>query len=207
MSALAHPSALSGRGNGGVAARRALIRWAGRMFRREWRQQLLVVTLLTVAVAAAIASVTLVHNASLAVNSEFGSANTVLEFDGTDPQKLAAGLAAVEQRYGTMDVIGHRSVVVPGSVDKVDYRAQDPHGAYGRGLLALRRGRYPERRGEVAAPTGSRDCSGSSSDRPSRSTAFGGPSSASSRTHASSATSSLSSPPRSPAHPTTSRCW
>jgi len=53
MSAVAHPSALRGPRNGGVAARRAVLRWAGRMFRREWRHQLLVLTLLTVAVAAA----------------------------------------------------------------------------------------------------------------------------------------------------------
>ena len=35
------PVALGGPRNGGVAARRAVVRWAGRMFRREWRQQLL----------------------------------------------------------------------------------------------------------------------------------------------------------------------
>ena len=154
MSAVAHPSALGGPRNGGVAARRAVTRWAWRMFRREWRQQLLVVTLLTVAVAAAIGSITLVYNTSSAVNSEFGSANTVLEFDGTDPQKLAAGLAAAKRWFGTTDVIGHRSVAVPGSVDKVDFRAQDPDGAYGSELLALRQGRYPEGRGEVAVTDG-----------------------------------------------------
>ena len=154
MSAVAHPSALGGPRNGGVAARRAVTRWARRMFRREWRQQLLVVTLLTVAVAAAIGSITLVYNTSSAVNSEFGSANTVLEFDGTNPRKLAAGLATAKKWFGTTDVIGHRSIAVPGSVDKVDFRAQDPDGAYGSDLLALRQGRYPEGRHEVAVTDG-----------------------------------------------------
>ena len=154
MSAVAHPSALGGPRNGGVAARRAMTRWARRMFRREWRQQLLVVTLLTVAVGAAIGSITLVYNTSSAVNSEFGSANTALEFDGTDPQKLESGLAAAEEWFGTTDVIGHRSVVVPGSVDKVDFRAQDPNGAYSSDLLALRQGRYPQGRHEVAVTDG-----------------------------------------------------
>ena len=46
MSAVAHPSPLAGPRSGGIAARRAVIRWAQRMFRREWRQQLLVLTLL-----------------------------------------------------------------------------------------------------------------------------------------------------------------
>ena len=154
MSAVAHPSTLTGPRNGGVAARRAVTRWARRMFRREWRQQLLVVTLLTVAVAAAIGSITLVYNTSSAVNSEFGSANTVLEFDGTNPRKLEAGLATAKKSFGTTDVIGHRSVAVPGSVDKVDFRAQDPNGAYGGELLALHRGRYPDGRGEVAVTDG-----------------------------------------------------
>ncbi|HEX7310690.1 MAG TPA: ABC transporter permease, partial [Gaiellaceae bacterium] len=153
MSAVSHP-ALGGTRNGGVAARRAVTRWARRMFRREWRQQLLVVTLLTVAVAAAIGSITLVHNTDAATNSEFGSANTVLEFDGTDRPKLEAGLATAKKSFGTTDVIGHRSVAVPGSVDKVDFRAQDPNGAYGGELLALHSGRYPDGRGEVAVTDG-----------------------------------------------------
>ena len=154
MSAVARQSALGGPRNGGVAARRAVTRWARRMFRREWRQQLLIVTLLTVAVAAAIGSITLVYNTSSAVNSEFGSANTVLEFDGTDPPKLEAGLAAAKKWFGTTDVIGRRSIAVPGSVDKVEFRAQDPNGAYGSDLLALRQGRYPEGRHEVAVTDG-----------------------------------------------------
>ena len=41
------------------AARRAIVRWAWRMFRREWRQQIVVLALLAVAVAAAISSVTI----------------------------------------------------------------------------------------------------------------------------------------------------
>jgi putative ABC transport system permease protein len=153
MSAVAHSSAAAGPRSGGVTARRAVIRWAGRMFRREWRQQFLVVTLLTVAVAAAIGSITLVHNTG-PVDAEFGSANTVLEFDGADPRKLEAGLASARRWFGTTDVIGHRSVIVPGSVDKVDFRAQDPEGAYGSGLLALRQGRYPKGRAEVAVTDG-----------------------------------------------------
>ncbi len=124
------------------------------MFRREWRQQALVVTLLTVAVAAAVGSITLVYNTGPAVNSEFGSANTVVRFDGTDPRLLEAGLASAEKSLGTTDAIGHRSVAIPGSVDKVDYRTQDPEGALGGELLALRRGRYPTARGEVAVTDG-----------------------------------------------------
>ena len=49
--ALRERPAQAGTGGGGVPARRAVIRWAWRLFRREWRQQLLVLAMLTVAVA------------------------------------------------------------------------------------------------------------------------------------------------------------
>ena len=111
-------------------------------------------TLLTVAVAAAIGSITIVHNTAPADNSEFGSANILLKFDGSDPRKLEAGLAAAEESFGTIDVIAHRSVAVPGGVETVDFRAQDPDGAYGRALLALRRGSYPTGPGQVAVTDG-----------------------------------------------------
>ena len=48
------------------------------MFRREWRQQILVLALLTVAVAAAIASVTIADNAGAPDDAEFGSASYLL---------------------------------------------------------------------------------------------------------------------------------
>src|SRR6187401_2778549 len=154
MSAVAHPSALGGPRNGGVAARRAVIRWATRMFRREWRQQLLVVTLLTVAVTAAIGSITIAYNSVPADNSDFGSANDVLSFDASDPQKLQTALDSAEESFGTLDVIGHRSVSVPGSVETLDYRSQTPGGAHTGELLALRSGSYPVGPGEVAVTHG-----------------------------------------------------
>jgi putative ABC transport system permease protein len=150
MTTLAHRAGLRGPRSGGVPARRAVIRWAGRMLRREWRQQLLVVTLLTVAVAAAIASITMVYNTTPADNVEHGSASQLIQLDGDDPRKLAAALASAEKMFGTIDVIEHRSVLVPGSVESVDVRAQDPNGVYGGELLSLRRGSYPTGAGQIA---------------------------------------------------------
>src|SRR5262245_23240575 len=106
MTTLAHRSPVSGPGNGGVAARRAIVRWAGRMFRREWRQQLLVVALLTVAVAAAVGSITLASNAVPAQYHELGSANLRLTFNASDPRKLQAGVDAAKKSFGTLDIIG-----------------------------------------------------------------------------------------------------
>jgi putative ABC transport system permease protein len=124
------------------------------MLRREWRQQILVIALLTVASAAAIASVTIAYNSGSADDADFGSANHLIRFDGADPGKLEAGLAATLERFGTTDVIGHRSLPVPGSVDPVEFRSQDPHGPYGDARLALLRGSYPAGPGQVAVTDG-----------------------------------------------------
>ncbi|MGA2530040.1 MAG: hypothetical protein ABSG36_12865, partial [Acidimicrobiales bacterium] len=44
----------AGTSDGGAPARRAVSRWAWRLFKREWRQQLLVLSLISVAVAATV---------------------------------------------------------------------------------------------------------------------------------------------------------
>jgi putative ABC transport system permease protein len=136
--------------NGGVAARRAVVRWGWRLFQRDWRQQLLVLALLTVAVAAAIFSVSAAYNLVPSADARFGTANHRLELEGSEPRRLDAAISAVTAWFGTAQVIGHRPVPVPGSVETVELRAQDPHGAYGGPMLRLREGRYPAAVGEVA---------------------------------------------------------
>src|SRR6266542_6975027 len=108
MTTLAHASGVRRPRNGGVAAHRAMIRWAARMFRREWRQQILVTALLTVAVAAAIGSVPIAYNSGAADDADHGSATYLLRFDGSDPRKLQAGLAVARRSFGTIDAIAHR---------------------------------------------------------------------------------------------------
>jgi putative ABC transport system permease protein len=154
MTTLAHPSTRRRPASGGLAARRAVVRWAWRLFRREWRRQILLIALLTVAAAAAVASVTIAYNSGAADDAEFGSGNHLLRFDGADASRLEAGLAAARERLGTIDVIGHRSLPVPGSVDPVEFRSQDPRGPYGGARLALLRGSYPAGPGEVAVTDG-----------------------------------------------------
>src|SRR5829696_492111 len=156
MTTLAHRETLRGPVRGGVAARRALVHRAWRMFRREWRQQILVVTLLTVAVAAAIGSVTVAYNsgANTSNEGEFGSADQLLNLDGGNRRALAATLARLRQQYGAIDIIGHRSRAIPGAVEKVEFRSQDPRGPYGGPRLALHRGDYPEGRDQVAVSDG-----------------------------------------------------
>ncbi len=154
MTTFEHRSALRGAKGGGIAARRPLIRWAWRLFRREWRQQILVIALLTVVVAAAIGSVTIAYNSASVNGAEFGSANHLFELDGADPRLLEASLVALTGRFGTTDVLGHRSLSVPGGVETVEFRSQDPRGLYGGARLALHRGSYPKGRHQVAVTDG-----------------------------------------------------
>src|SRR5262245_60482822 len=118
MTTLAHHPTLRGPRNGGVPARRAVVRWSWRLFRREWRRQLLVLALLTVAVAAAIGSITFASNAARAEYGDLGSAGLSLTFDASDPQTLRARIDAARKSFGTLDLVGHRSLGVPGSVER-----------------------------------------------------------------------------------------
>ena len=154
MTTLAHALTSRRPSNGGIVARRAVVRWAWRMFRREWRQQILVTALLTVAVAAAIGSLTLVYNTDPSDNGEFGSASALLKFDGSHPRALEAALESAEKSFGTAEVVGHRAVPVPGGVGTVDFRSQAPNGPYGGELLAVRSGTYPAGPGQVALTDG-----------------------------------------------------
>jgi len=136
--------------NGGAPARRAVVRWSWRLFRREWRQQAVVLSLLIVAIAAVIVGLGLVTNAAASHDQAmFGTANDVLTVTGT-PQNLGADVAAAKGHFGTVDVIAHQKVPIPGSVATLDLRGQDPHGAYGQPMLRLDTGRYPTGPHDVA---------------------------------------------------------
>ena len=134
--------------NGGLAARRAVVRWAWRVFRREWRQQLLVLSLIVVALAATFVGAAAATDSPPPANAGFGSAQDLATFTSSG-SRLAGQIAAIEHRFGTVDVIENRTVQIPGSVDTYDIRAQDPDGAFGRPMLSLLSGKFP-RAGQVA---------------------------------------------------------
>jgi len=145
--------AAAGTGNGGVPARRAVIRWAWRMFRREWRQQLLVLGLIVVAVAAIVVGSATAKDTPPMANAGFGTATDMATFQAPDPH-LASQIAALRNRFHTVDVIENQTVAVPGSVSTYDLRAQNPHGRYGQPLLSLVSGHYPAIPGQVAVTSG-----------------------------------------------------
>jgi putative ABC transport system permease protein len=137
---------------GGAPARRVLVRWALRLFRREWRQQVLVLALLGLAVAIAVGGSSTAYNMAPRRDAVFGKADHRLMFDvsGTRRDAIEAYLAAARDWFGPVDAIGERRVPVPGSAETVQLRAQDPDGELGATMLRLRDGRYPGARGEVA---------------------------------------------------------
>ncbi len=144
---------------GGVAARRAMIRWAWRLFKREWRQQLLILLLVIVAVAAVMVGAAVATNTAPPVNAGFGTAQDLATFTNTgnqppDPRVVAAQIAALEHRFGTVQVIDNETFNVPGSTQTYQLRSQDPHGPYGGPMLELLSGHYPTGPDQIALTPG-----------------------------------------------------
>jgi len=147
---LREPPDLAAGAGSGIVARRAVIRWAVRLFRREWRQQLLVLGLLTVAVAATIWGASVVTNTQLP-NPDYatlGTAAAQVTLPGTDP-RLAADIAAIAGRWGPADLIEAQNLTT-GITQPVQLRAESPRGHYNAPLLGLVRGAYPAGPGQVA---------------------------------------------------------
>jgi putative ABC transport system permease protein len=135
---------------GGIVARRAVVRWGWRLFRREWRQQVLVLGLLTMAVAATVWGASTVTNVSLQNPNypTFGTAAVQVTLPGSDPQ-LAADIAAIAGRWGPADVVENQDIA-NGSTQPLQLRAENPHGHDNSPLLGLVSGTYPAGPGQAA---------------------------------------------------------
>ena len=143
--------AMSDTGTGGVPARRAVTRWAWRLFRRDWRQHLLIVSLLSVAVAAAIGLACAAYNVAPASGrADFGDADHFLRFDRPDPATLQAKLDAATEHFGAIDAIGHRPVPCPARSGRSTTDRSSPTARSAAPLLDLRSGRYPTADDEAA---------------------------------------------------------
>jgi putative ABC transport system permease protein len=135
--------------NGGVPARRAVIRWAWRLLRREWRQQLLILALITIAVAATFIGSAVATNTPPPAGAGFGTATDMATFPSLSPH-VTAEIAALAHRFGRVDVIENETFSVPGSVTTYSLRAQNPNGAFGQPMVSLTSGHYPSGTGQVA---------------------------------------------------------
>src|SRR6516165_12118523 len=101
--------ARAGASNGGVPARRAVIRWAWRLLRREWRQQLLILALITVAVAATFVGSAVATNTPPPAGADFGTATDMATFSSLSPH-VNAKIAPLAHRFGRVEVIENRAV-------------------------------------------------------------------------------------------------
>jgi putative ABC transport system permease protein len=147
------PASHGAAANGGLAARRAVIRWAWRLLRREWRQQLLILALIIVAVAATFVGAAVATTTPVPATAGFGTARDLAAFSDSGPQ-LASQIAALQHRFGRVDVIENQALHAPGTVFTYDLRAQNPHGPYGGPMLSLLSGHYPATAGQVAVTSG-----------------------------------------------------
>jgi putative ABC transport system permease protein len=138
---------------GGVPAGRAVIRWAIRLLRHEWRQQLLILALITVAVAASVVAATVATNTPAPIAGVLGTAHDAASLTGP-PATINADVAKIERLYGRTDVIENESVPVPGTQNTFDLRAQNARGPYGGPLLSLVSGQYPAAAHEIAITSG-----------------------------------------------------
>lgn len=144
-------SAPSARPDGGVVAYRAVLRWGARLFRRELRQQLLVIVLVAVAVGAAVGIGSAVYAIAPSVeDATFGAASHRFTLDEVEPADIDATVRAAQRVFDDLEVIKRGQVSIAGRGDPIDVRVQDPAGTLGAPMLALRSGRYPDAGDEIA---------------------------------------------------------
>ena len=139
---------------GGRVARRALRRWSWRLYRREWRQQVLVLALITVAVASSVYGATAAYNLTPTRVAEFGSANHRFENAIARSEDIAPYTAEAEEWFGTVEVIGHQAVPIPGTTAVVELRSIEPDGAFSGPMVSVLDGRRPEAVDEIAVTEG-----------------------------------------------------
>src|SRR5262245_26656468 len=141
---------------GGAPARRAVVRWARRLVRRDWRQYALITVLMTVVVTASVVLPSATYNiAAVDGQSEFGNAREILFLVGNPSSaEIDEWVDAGVEAFGTIDVIGNRLVGLPGTTAGIEYRAADVDGPYGAPMLDVLSGRAPSGPDEVAVTDG-----------------------------------------------------
>lgn len=137
----------------GGPARRAMVRWAWRLFKREWRQQFLIFALIMVAVAATIVGSAVATNDPQPANFGFGTALDAVPFTTYDAH-TASVIASLEHRFGRVEVIEQKAQAIPGLINTYQLVSEDPHGPFTGPMLSLVSGRYPSAADEVAVTSG-----------------------------------------------------
>jgi putative ABC transport system permease protein len=138
--------------DGGLPARRAVTHWAWRLFKREWRQQFLILALITVAVAATILGSSVAVNNPPPKDAGFGTAPYSVGFS-TNSAK-AQSFIAKAQHLGTVQVIENETFSIPGSINTYQLRSQAAPSPFGGPMLSLLSGHYPASANQVDVTSG-----------------------------------------------------
>lgn len=136
-----------------MAARLAVLHWVIRLVRRERRQHVLVIGLLTFGIAGSVVAVSTLVRLNTPVAQELAGAEAVMTLqviDGTSVEaaSLPATIANISGAYPNVEVVA-RSIEGPEGIRLV---AQDPGGPLGQDWLRLLDGRWPEA-GEITLST------------------------------------------------------
>jgi putative ABC transport system permease protein len=138
--------------DGGLPARRAVTHWAWRLFKREWRQQFLILALITVAVAATILGSSVAVNNPPPKDAGFGTAPYSVGFSSNSSK--AQTFIAKAQHLGTVQVIENETFSIPGSINTYQLRSQAAPGPFGGPMLSLLSGHYPTSANQVDVTSG-----------------------------------------------------
>jgi putative ABC transport system permease protein len=122
------------------------------MFRREWRQQVLIMILVAVAVATTILGAGVIEGSGVPQNAEFGTANQLAQLSGIDPH-LGAELSALRGHFGALGIIASEPLATGTSQGAV-LESFNPHGPYVKPLVQLTEGRYPAGPNQVDLSSG-----------------------------------------------------
>jgi putative ABC transport system permease protein len=121
--------------------------------RREWRQQLLIFALITLAVGATIVASAVATDTPQPANFGFGTAHDSATFSALNG-RTRAEVASLERRFGTVELIESQTETIPGSINTYELRSEVPHGAFSGPMLSLLSGHYPSGARQVAVTRG-----------------------------------------------------
>jgi putative ABC transport system permease protein len=114
----------------------------------------LVVALLTVAVAAALFATATAYNVGSDPAAEYGNATHRMMIDRGDPASSETLVADAMSFFGGAEVVGETLLPIRGSTELLTVRSQDPAAPLGEPMLELVDGRFPVAATEVALTDG-----------------------------------------------------
>ncbi len=128
-----------------MSGRKFVWRWSWRMVRKELRQYLVILTMLTIGVATAVTGILVAHNMTEPPGALYG--NGQIQADTPEPDAMAQQLQAAGIDYG---IVERATVVRDGRAGVINLRAADPTNSITEPLFSLLEGRWPADDGEVA---------------------------------------------------------